>query len=52
MKKIFKIIGILILICITILIAVPFFLESKIDAIVQRYAENNLDADLTFDAIS
>lgn len=52
MKNIFKIIGILFLICLTILIAIPFFLESKIDTIVQRYAETNLNADLTFDDIS
>ena len=52
MKKIFKIVGIIFLICLTILIAIPFFLESKIDTIVQRYAENNLNADLTFDDIN
>ncbi|WP_299110645.1 AsmA-like C-terminal region-containing protein [uncultured Winogradskyella sp.] len=52
MKKIFKIIGIILLLFIAILIAIPFVLESKIDAIVQNYADENLDADLSFDDIS
>lgn len=52
MKKIFKIIGIILLIFVAILIAIPFVLESKIDAIVQNYADENLNADLTFDDIS
>ncbi|MAX69567.1 MAG: AsmA family protein [Flavobacteriaceae bacterium] len=52
MKKIFKIIGIILLIFIAILIAIPFVLESKIDTIVQNYADENLDADLSFDDIS
>ena len=52
MKKIYKIIGIVLLIFIAILIAVPFVLESKIDAIVQNYADENLDADVSFDDIS
>lgn len=52
MKKVFKIIGILVLIVITLLIAVPFFLESKIDTIVKNYADENLNADLSFDNIS
>jgi hypothetical protein len=52
MKKIFKIIGIILLLFISVLIAIPFILESKIDAIVQNYADENLNADLTFDDIS
>ena len=52
MKKIFKVFGVLFLICLTILIAIPFFLESKIDSIVQNYADENLDAKLTFDDVS
>jgi len=52
MKKIFKIIGIVLLIFIAILIAIPFVLESKIDAIVQNYANENLNAELSFDDIS
>ena len=52
MKKFLKIIGVVLLIFIAILIAIPFVLESKIDTIVQNYADNNLDADLTFDDIS
>lgn len=52
MKKFFKIIGIILLLFIAILIAIPFVLESKIDTIVQNYADENLNADLTFDDIS
>jgi hypothetical protein len=52
MKKIFKITGIILLIFIAILIAIPFVLESKIDAIVQNYADENLNADLSFDDVS
>ncbi len=52
MKKFLKIVGIILLIFIAILIAVPFVLESKIDAIVQNYADENLDADLSFDDVS
>ncbi|WP_179021081.1 AsmA family protein [Winogradskyella forsetii] len=52
MKKFLKIIGVVLLIFIAILIAIPFVLESKIDTIVQNYADHNLDADLTFDDIS
>jgi hypothetical protein len=52
MKKILKIIGIILLIFVAILIAIPFVLESKIDTIVQNYADENLDADLSFDDIS
>ena len=52
MKKFLKIIGIVLLLFIAILIAIPFVLESKIDTIVQNYADNNLDADLSFDDIS
>ncbi len=52
MKKFLKIFGILILIFIAILVAIPFALESKIDEIVQNYADENLDADLSFDDIS
>lgn len=52
MKKIFKIIGISLLIVLVILISIPFFLESKIDAIVQNYADENLNAELSFDDIS
>lgn len=52
MKKFLKIIGIILLIFIAIFIAIPFVLESKIDTIVQNYAEDNLNADLSFDHIS
>ena len=52
MKKFLKITGIILLIFIAIFIAIPFVLESKIDTIVQNYAEENLNADLSFDHIS
>ena len=52
MKKIFKVVGIVLLIFIAILIAIPFVLESKIDAIVQNYADKNLNAELSFDDVS
>ncbi|MBF8150255.1 AsmA family protein [Winogradskyella sp. F6397] len=52
MKKFLKIIGIVLLIFIAILIAIPFVLESKVDTIVQNYADENLNANLSFDDIS
>ncbi|MBO3117126.1 AsmA-like C-terminal region-containing protein [Winogradskyella sp. DF17] len=52
MKKLFKILALLLLLIISVLIATPFFLESKIETIVQNYADNNLNADLSFDDIS
>ena len=52
MKKVLKIVGIILLFFIAILIAIPFFLESKIDTIVQNYADENLNAELAFDDIS
>ncbi|NRD23343.1 AsmA-like C-terminal region-containing protein [Winogradskyella litoriviva] len=52
MKKFLKIIGIVLLIFIAILIAIPFALESKIDTIVQNYADENLNAKLSFDDIN
>lgn len=52
MKKLFKIIGIVLLIVLAILIAIPFVLESKIDTIVKNYADKNLNAKVTFDDIS
>ncbi|WP_299126767.1 AsmA family protein [uncultured Winogradskyella sp.] len=52
MKKTFKIIGIILLIFVAILVAIPFVLESKIDTIVQNYADKNLNADLSFNDIS
>ncbi|MBU2929095.1 AsmA-like C-terminal region-containing protein [Winogradskyella psychrotolerans] len=52
MKKFLKIIGIVLLVFIAILIAIPFILESKVDTIVQNYADENLNAELTFNDIS
>ncbi|MFT5215599.1 MAG: hypothetical protein ACI83H_000715 [Glaciecola sp.] len=52
MKKVFKIIGILILIFVIILSVIPFVLESKIDAIAQAYADKNMNAKVEFDDVS
>lgn len=52
MKKIFKIIGIILLIFVVILVAIPFVLESKIDAIVQAYADKNITAKVEFEDVS
>ena len=52
MKKVFKIIGIVILIFVVILMAIPFVLESKIDTIVQNYADKNINAKVQFDDVS
>jgi hypothetical protein len=52
MKKVFKIIGLILLIFVVILVAIPFVLESKIDAIVQNYADKNIDAKVEFDDVS
>ena len=52
MKKVFKIIGIILLVFVVILVAIPFILESKIDAIVQAYAHENINAKVEFDDVS
>ena len=52
MKKVFKIIGIIILIFVVILSVIPFVLESKIDAIAQAYADKNMNAKVEFDDVS
>ena len=52
MKKVFKIIGIILLIFVAILAAIPFVLESKIDAIVQAYVDENVNAKVEFDDVS
>lgn len=52
MKKVFKIIGVILLIFVLILVAIPFVLESKIDAIVQNYADKNINAKVAFDDVS
>jgi hypothetical protein len=52
MKKIVKIIGIILLIFVVILAAIPFVLESKIDAIVQAYADKNITAKVEFEDVS
>ncbi|WP_411766698.1 AsmA-like C-terminal region-containing protein [Winogradskyella sp. A3E31] len=52
MKKIFKILGITLLLVIGLLVAIPFILESKIDSIVQNYVDENVNAKVSFDDVS
>ncbi|TJY32489.1 AsmA family protein [Pontimicrobium aquaticum] len=52
MKKVLKITGIILLVFVVILVAIPFVLESKIDAIVQNYADKNINAKVEFDDVS
>lgn len=52
MKRFFKIIAITLGVLILLLAAVPFFLESKIDSIVQAYADKNINAKVEFADIS
>ncbi len=52
MKRFLKIIGVIVLLFLAALIAIPFVLESKIEAIVQNYADKNLNANLSFDSVS
>ncbi|MDO1502478.1 AsmA-like C-terminal region-containing protein [Winogradskyella maritima] len=52
MKKLFKIIGIILLLGIIVLASIPFILESKIDTIVQNYVDKNVNAKVEFDDIS
>ena len=52
MKKAFKIIGIIVLIIITLLIAVPFAFQSQINEIVKRFINQNLNAKVEFSDVS
>ncbi|PNQ73962.1 AsmA family protein [Hanstruepera neustonica] len=52
MKKVFKIIGITLLIFLLILFAIPFVLQSQIETIVQRYADENLNAKVSFSSVN
>ncbi|NNC46229.1 MAG: AsmA-like C-terminal region-containing protein [Winogradskyella sp.] len=52
MKKLLKILGVILIIFVLLLALVPLLLESKIDTIVQRYADNNLNAKVKFDDVS
>ena len=47
-KKIFKIVGVIVVIFIAILIAAPFFLEAKIGDIVKNNVNKNVNATLDF----
>ncbi len=48
MKKLFKIFGILLVLVLAILIAIPFFLEGKIDTIVRRSLDGQLNAKVDY----
>lgn len=47
-KKIFRVFGILVLLIIALLIAIPFFLEGKIGAIIKNNVNQNVNATLDF----
>lgn len=48
MKRIFKILGVAVLLLMALLIAVPFFLEAKIGDIIKNNVNGQMDADLDF----
>ncbi|MEO9894016.1 AsmA-like C-terminal region-containing protein [Aurantibacter sp.] len=48
MKKIFKILGIVVVLLIVVLIATPFFLKGKIDDIIKNKVNENVNATLDF----
>ncbi len=52
MKKVFKIIGITLLIIFLLLLALPFAFQSQIERIVQRYADENLNAKVSFSSVN
>ncbi|CAZ96594.1 AsmA family protein [Zobellia galactanivorans] len=47
-KKIVRIVGVLVLLIVAILVAAPFFLESKIGEIIKNNVNNNVNATLDF----
>ncbi len=49
-KKIFKVIGIVLLLFVGLLIAAPFFLQSKIEQMIKKKVNNNVEATLDFDS--
>ena len=52
MKKIFKIVGITLLIIITLLIAIPFAFQGQIKDLVKKFINNNLNAKVEFSDVS
>lgn len=52
MKKAFRIIGITLLTIFILLLAVPFVFQSQIERIVQRYADENINAKVAFSSIN
>jgi len=47
-KKVFKVLGILVLLVIAFLIAIPFFLEDKIATIIKNKVNQHVNATLDF----
>ena len=52
MKKVFKIIGITLLIIILLLIAIPFAFQGQIKDMVKRFVNNNVNAQVEFSDVS
>ncbi|MRI02393.1 AsmA family protein [Kriegella sp. EG-1] len=48
MKKVFKILGVVVLLLIVLLVATPFFLKGKIDDIIKNKVNENVNATLDF----
>ncbi len=51
-KKIVKIIGIILLLCVAVLVAAPFFLEAKIETLIRNNVNNNVNATFDFESAS
>ncbi|MCK0155981.1 DUF3971 domain-containing protein [Cellulophaga sp. F20128] len=47
-RKIFKVIGVLLVLFVGLLIAIPFFLQGKIEKIIKNKVNNNIEATLDF----
>ena len=51
MKKLFKVLGIAVLVVLALLVTLPLLVESRIDGIVRREAEKRLAARLDFERL-
>lgn len=47
-RKIFKVIGVLLLLFVGLLVAIPFFLQGKIEKMIKNKVNNNIEATLDF----
>ena len=47
-RKIFKVIGVLLVLFVGLLIAIPFFLQGKIEKLIKNKVNNNIEATLDF----